>query len=271
MTSNEEKMLKAKSIGSRLRELIKEYDEKNSVTAAYLSYSEKTISHYCTGRQIPSDIVIEKLSKKWGIREEYIRCEDDFKTDADILHAIEHQNSEDFLYQKAYLETLGFKTNLKYTLFCSKTAVYRNKEVLIPFLCEDSIAEIENDTDFSLPQIEFRKKYIGKDCVLNLKRPLTEEISNAIGITHKKSTITACYTDSLSDGHFVIPCDRSPISENCIFSVWFDVYYKGQHLGLYEIDDIQKLFNIIDAHTRSTLETLLVNETRIIEPSIPSK
>lgn len=101
--------------------------------------------------------------------------------------------------------------------------------------------------------------------VLYLKKPLTEEISIAL------ATLTDHYTASRSDGHFVIPCEKNPISEDCICSVWFDVSYKTEHLGLYEINSSQKLFNIIDAHTRSTLETLLVNETRIIEPSIPSK
>lgn len=268
MTSERKKMLNYK-IGQRFKELIKEFDGKQEVTAKYLDYHTTSISRFCNGHEPLPDDAIEKVSQKWGIREEYIKCIDDFKTDADLLNSIEIQNSQEFLYQKAYLETLGLEIHLKYTLFCPMVSVYRYKDLLLPFMCEESVIQIEDNPDFSLPSKDFHRKHRGEDYVLYLKKPLTKEIEASIGTPTKNSTINSCYDSKFSsEGHFVIPATTSPIQTNCIFSVWFTVHYNGTFLGYYEIIDIQKVFKIIDAHTKSMIETLLVNETKIVSPSI---
>ena len=112
-------------IGKRFKELIKEFDGIQDVTSIATHYAKGSISRFCSGKETLPDDIITNCSRRWKIREEYIRCIDDFRTDSEFLDYTELQNKDDFLRQKDYLETLGFVIKLTYSVFCSKKAIYR--------------------------------------------------------------------------------------------------------------------------------------------------
>lgn len=256
-------MMLNKKIGVRLKGLIKEYDTKHEVTAKYLGYSTGSISRFCSGKETLPDAAIEKLSKRWNVRKEYIKCIDDFKTDADLLSATEMQNQSDFLRQKDYLETLGLSLDLQYTLFCPKTAFYRHREEIMPYLVDSCLEEILHDPDYTLPSQEFLKKNFSETVCLHLKKPFTDELVAQIGTVHKHSIIDRDSDRFDNFDVFDISCTDNPLGVNVSFKVAFRVYYNHQYVGDYGIREIQRLLKIIDAYTRCTLETLLVNEYKL--------
>lgn len=105
MTENKKDMSNIE-IGRRFKELIKEFDGKQEVTAAYLNYSKTTISRYCSGKEKIPDAVIEKVAKRWGVREAYIRCEDDSKTIYDTMLALSKKHNKKYHATLVYLEFL---------------------------------------------------------------------------------------------------------------------------------------------------------------------
>ena len=250
-------------IGKRFKELIKEYDGTQEVTSMATNYAKGSISRFCSGKETLPDEIIANCVRRWKIREEYIRCIDDFKTDSEFLNYAEMQNKEDFLHQKNYLETLGFTIKLTYSVFCSKNAIYQHKEALIPFLRDDSIEMLENDSDFSLEPKEFYCKNSNSKSLLFLKRPLTDEIASAIGSIHKQSTIVNDIDTPFDLDRFFIPSNESILGENTLFSVYFRTYYQGKYVGDFSIAEIQKVFKIIDSFTRCSIETFLVNDYKL--------
>lgn len=264
MTNSEKQMLSSKR-GARLRELIKENKEKQETIALYLGYAKESISRFCTGKQLLPDSAAETLAKRWNIREEYIKCIDDFKTDLDLLNCAEIQNRDNFLCQKKYLETLGFNFSLTYTLSCYKTGVYRHKEALLPFLREDSYDEVIHDTDFLLSPKDFFEKCHSEYCCYFLRKPLDKAIEQKIGSLHKE---TIFHDDPryewMTDSYF-ISSDESPIYQNCEFDVSYSVIYNGKHIGTFDLREIQELFKIIDAYTKFTIETLLIDKRMLCD------
>lgn len=98
LTQMKDEMLN-KKIGKRLKELIEEYDKKNYVTAQFLGVNPVTISRYCNGQQtLPLDKA-KKLAQKWGIREQYILCASDCKTELELIESYSlNINERDYLF-----------------------------------------------------------------------------------------------------------------------------------------------------------------------------
>nr|MCR4786015.1 hypothetical protein [Lachnospiraceae bacterium] len=68
--------------GERLKREAKKRGWKNRDMCDFLGYqNEKTISKIYSGRQKLPDRCFKALSQKWGLREEYLKCIDDFETD----------------------------------------------------------------------------------------------------------------------------------------------------------------------------------------------
>lgn len=264
MTNSTKQMLSTQR-GLRLKALMKENKEKQETIALALGYAKESISRFCTGKQLLPDTAAEILAKRWDIREEYIKCIDDFKTDLELLNCAEIQNRDDFLCQKKYLETLGFNISLTYTLSCYKTGVYRHKETLLPFLREDSYNEVINDPDFLLSPKEFFKKCHSKYCCYFLKRPLDKAIEQKIESLHKETIFHDDPRYEWMCDTYLISSDESPTGQNCEFDVSYSVIYNGKNIGAFELREIQELFKIIDAYTKFTIETLLVDKRMLCD------
>lgn len=256
---NSEKQMLSVQRGLRLKALLKENGEKQETIAHTLGYAKESISRFCTGRQLLPDNAAEILAKRWGVRSEYLKCIDDFKTDLEMIDYAEIQNREDFLCQKKYLETLGFCISMIYTLSCSKNAVYRHKEFLLPLLQESSYKAIMNDEDFILPPKEFYRKCFFDNCTLFLKQPLSDDLKALINSFGKSTKI--------SNTLFFATSDESPLGQNTDYGISFEVNYNGQCLGLYSLDSIQQLFCTIDSYTKCSIDIFLSSRRELMTKS----
>lgn len=250
-----------KMIGSRLRDLIKEYDGKQEITAKHLFLHKGSISRYCTGAApLPEDIA-QKLANRWNIRVEYILCKDDFKTNSDLLCYVEDTNHKAFLAQMEYLKTLGFETILTCDLNCKKSTVYENKERLLPYLTEKCINELQDDPDFKLPSNQFYEKVEDEWCLLALKKPVDEFTGLDLRKFNKQTLVEEgnAYFD-----FFKYDAKESNFLDDTFYIVvFFKVYYNNEYVGNFSLHDIQKVFKIIDEYAKCTLNTFMVHDYKL--------
>lgn len=257
MTNSEKQMLSVQR-GLRLKALMKENNEKQETIALALGYVKESISRFCTGKQLLPDTAAEVLAKRWDIREEYIKCIDDFKTDLEMLDYTDIQNKEEFIFQKNYLEKLGFKFSIVYSICCSKTDVYEHKSKLLPFLRNDSYNKIISDPDYNLPFSVFKTKHNEENCELFLNRPLTKPFEKEMNSIHKTRRI--CNDPRMDFDIINVPDTESPFGIRCSVVILFDVYYNNERQGYIGIRTLQQLFKNIDKQTKCTLEIFIENK-----------
>jgi transcriptional regulator with XRE-family HTH domain len=65
-------MLNKKAVGKRLRELRVKSGETLQETASHIGVSKQSISHYESGRRVPSPEVMEKIADHFGLTVGYI-------------------------------------------------------------------------------------------------------------------------------------------------------------------------------------------------------
>lgn len=74
----------------RLKNLLKEKKITQEKLSEMLDNSPITISRWVNGTQFPNNATIKSIAQVLGIRYEYLKGEEDFKTDAEIIEV--HQN-----------------------------------------------------------------------------------------------------------------------------------------------------------------------------------
>lgn len=260
MTQNNEELLNIK-IGKRLKELYKEFDSKQIITSNYLHCHKGTFSRYCSGKEkLPLDYA-EKLSIKWGVRKEYILCEDDFKTDEELLSFIEITNHNVFISQKKYLETLGFYITLSYSLLCNDITIYKNKNELLPYLRTDSYNHIISNKIYNLPYNEYLSQNTSSQMqILYLSKPLSDELSKKLTTINKNTLLEKDINSPFGFDGYLLDTTNSFLEHGSYFSIFMTVHYNNKYIGEFSIEEIQKLFKIIDNYTKCSIETFIVKD-----------
>lgn len=123
----------------------------NKVIAIELGISEVSASRLFTKNQTVKDIYIEKLADLWEVRPEYLRCEDDYETELDLLIASSSgSDPTDFReyeeYSTGVLRSWGIKCKPLYY-----------KEIILA-----DINLIKDQTPYTKQTIEDIKKWRGR-------------------------------------------------------------------------------------------------------------
>ena len=269
MTQSKNTMSNQK-IGQRFKELIKEFDGTQEITAMYLNYCKTTISRYCSGKVPIPDEVIKKLSKKWDIREEYIRGEDDFKTYTEILH--NEFSSEHYEYKKIleYLSLLNFKTTLAYWIICPAHKFNELKETFAPYILFDpSLEPDESEPDDVRLCCPIKYQALDKDSVIY------ELLSSSeIDSLERHSYVSCCipfnkicsidvHPRILLKDYFEKVCNL-PLLESidfkddfCGITNGFLLNYNGLDMGFYSHQRLKRLFHVLNKHVRLCLDLFI--------------
>lgn len=251
MTVNNDVMLKIK-IGRRFKELIKEFDGKQEITANHLHYSKTSISRFCSGKELLPDSAIEKLANRWGVRKEYLKCEDDYKTHEELFMAACDKNYKRHSIQVRYLESLGFELALKYLLLCPTDVIDHYLDELLPFMYMDADGTTPLYFDFyAIPdddllygilseaeQEQLTKGGYSWGC---LNSVLPDEICNNLGITG----VGKHFIDIETDKPF------------CTVALCYVARYDGKLCGVFNTSHFDRLFDIMDSYTKCSLEMFL--------------
>ena len=90
----------SKECGKRLKECIKESGMTSKELAENCNYVPQYISQIINGKRNMSLQAAKSFAKVLSVREEYLLCEDDYKTDSDIL--VDNNNPTSFYLSTAY-------------------------------------------------------------------------------------------------------------------------------------------------------------------------
>lgn len=255
MTENNDTMLQIK-IGRRFKELIKEYDGTQEITAKFLNYSKTSISRFCSGKERLPDAAIERLAKRWDVREQYIKCQDDYKTFMDVESKYRDDSYSCYSALINYLNTLGaYKVDTIYLLVCPTSMLDSYLNEILPFAQKDKYGDIRSERFDSIydDSIEKVLSFYFSEAVMEklgekgysyifLKEYLPRSLSQKMGVS---------YFDYRS-------FENSDLDKpKCSIDLCNAIFYKGELEGIYNPLQIDKLFNIIGEYTKSSIRTFI--------------
>lgn len=256
------KTMSNRKIGQRFKELIKEFDGTQDVTAMYLNYCKTTISRYCSGEATIPDDVIKKVSKKWDVREEYIKCIDDYKTFSDVyFHGLD-QERHDFGKIMNYLEILGFKLSFTYWITCPAAKYELFKDEVTPFIPTDS-----SDVFLCYPleyEIGDKNSFLFDLFSLTEAEQLSKRNYMSIYLPFSNLKYTEYLTPKdIFKKHFnkiyEIPTTETIDFNNdcCCITVGYLVKNSDRDCGFFTIKQLEKLCYVINSHTKCCIDLFL--------------
>lgn len=252
------KRMSNQEIGKRFKDLINEYDCKQEVTANYLKKCKTTISRYCSGTcQIP-DSIIKKCAKKWNVREEYIKCLDDYKTYSDMyFHGLDQQR-HDFGKVMNYLELFGFRLSFAYWITCPATKYELFKDELAPYIPTDSSGvylcypleyEVGDKNTFLFDM--FSRTEVDQ-LIANSYLSIYIPITNLDAIENRPQNVLSKYFDKI----YELPTTTNfDFANDCVgIAIGYLVKNNGRDCGFYTVEQLERLFYVINSHTKCCID-----------------
>ncbi len=235
--------------GGRLKQEAKKRGLTNDDMASLLLYSSgKQISPIYSGIKELTDDRFAILAKTWNVRENYLRCIDDWETDDDMLKNTEILDIDSFKVCKAYLETLGLRLCPFISSILDISLVYRDWEIIKEYLTDDTINEVQTKYDFSLDLKKIYKEYKGQYIELFWRKPLDN-----LGIDF--SEVGKEHTELLNMYH--VGSGKGALPHNMSYLIGFKAYYKNELLCTTSITGLQNFMQQLDSFVQCAIETLL--------------
>lgn len=229
--------------GSRIKAEARSHGLKNDAMAEILHYSwGKTVSDIYSGKRKLTEDRLNTLTKLWGVRKNYLRGIDDWRTDADMLKYAHIDDVKAFSACREYLHTIGIDLEQVITArFFDGRDFVDNLDWIYPYLTDDWQEDIDNNRNDLMNWLN--ENWYNRE--VTLRRPLDGTVSNWYDNVGKEPNDNADLFETRN-------C--SSLKESLTYYSTFDIYYKGSWYGNYEIIDIQKFMKSIDALTKCVLE-----------------
>lgn len=241
--------------GSRIKSEAHSRNLSNEDMRKILQFTNiKNVSYVYAGTSI-SDDVIEILHKIWGLRIDYLLCNDDFPTNEDKNNY--YISAEQSQYNNAikYLETLGYTFEINLYWICTPTALHkRYKEFSIYVACED-----KEYFDFCIKE----KKSYSEKYIFKLKDYPIKEYG------HYKNYFYDI-EDFMDDSNILF--DKTKNNSSALFKngimlynsdgseylqVLYDVKQGNKHIDYVTLDYAKVFFSNFDCVCKQTVKSML--------------
>ncbi len=126
----------------RLKELLQEKDMRQNALAKKLYREPLTVYRWVHGKQTPDDAIIDQISTILGVRFEYLKGIDNYKTEEDIT--IAHQN----LSKEEINDIINDSQNILFTFRLTMQYGSIIKLLESPPFSQYNISEIKNKSHF---------------------------------------------------------------------------------------------------------------------------
>lgn len=247
--------------GKRLKNEAHKRGWTNEKMAEFLSYSSpKQISPFYSGKSKLSDDRYAKLAKEWGLREEYLKGDDDWKTDAEMLEYAHIDDINSFNACKEYLKTIGII--IKPTMFISIeiTTLYKHWDLLRTYFSEKVVNELKLEYDFSLNRDCFLEKYRFSEKYLNipLLRPYDSTNVNFDAIGKKTFPESNAYQLEEEDRKKLIYFSGNTSGiYDASYEIECLIYYDNRLFARLDINDLRKFMTKLDSFAKFAVETIM--------------
>lgn len=233
---------------------------QNRYIAKILGYSDVYLTKFFTGERLLSDDSYKKLADYWGVRAEYLRCEDDQRTETDLLSFMSKREKEDFDCALRFLSTAGIRCApyLRFGVYYDDVKDIWDK--LAPYLAnskeledsinyiysEDSPAPLSLTLDFKEGTTIFTDifKQAQKDSeTVNAIDYSNDELKALLQYIDKKNHIIPDPNKSYKDARLNIYKSFDSFNKKCNAEIRFNLYRKDKLLASC---DSRQLFQFID-------------------------
>lgn len=239
------------NLGKRLKEEAKRHNEKNVTMAYILSYKNaNTISEFYSGNRKLSDDRYEILCKRWGVRKEYLMCEDEWRTAEDMLIGISIKDIESFRLSIKYIESLGYRVRDIMTMTLPVRTIYSDLSIISECLPETELNRIMQEYDFTLDYKTFVKNYSLKSEKLVIKKSLDKLPIDDMSSIGKNTSLGDLF------GHVLVPADKSILGINTEYSLMFQIEKSDNESFSITASDLQSILKRIDRFTKFFLDDL---------------
>lgn len=228
--------------GKRLKEEAKRHGMTCPDMAELLGYSldGKQISAIYSGYRKLSDDRFATLSKTWGVREDYLRCNDDWRTDEDALAAAHLSDTEHFSTCLKYLESLGVHCSLRLSSLMPLIQIEQQWDLIANHLTEKSRAEVLANPYFSTP---WSAEKIN-DRIHQIKIYWNTPPDNIPLVSESQIGV-----EGNASSAFIVSNSKSVLGYTTGYGVEFSVTYKDKYYGEFPISQLQAFVQRLNAVT----------------------
>lgn len=286
-----------KTTGKRVKRLAEKngYD-RAKIAAALGGYADNSITRFYSGKQHFSDDQLEKLAELFGVQVGFLKCETDYETEDAMYEDIARQYMSDHKTAMAYLKNLGLNITAKLYYVCTGGDLYRTyffiedymseetKDKLSSFpaiklpshdkydhlsheerynkLCEESDRYFGDETEYYSANETHRVRHYYIELLANPHSGYLGELNLTNNTPDIKKYATENTVECDEDGYLHINCASSPEDEFCSdrLQILYSVKLNDKFLGLYELDNLDRLFDVLDSVCTATIKSILDSE-----------
>lgn len=241
--------------GKRLKECIKNSKLTQKELSKITPYTVQHINNIANSRRSMTREAAHIFAEKLHVDEDYLLGTSEYKTSEEMHSFIKSKGMQDMSAVLNYLESIGLKLKPINSLECPLTSLYKNIDILSPYIDPSSLEQLKQKYDFTLDTKDFYKKYYFEYCSVKLSSMLPDA--------------PFLKTNDLTKGSLTLPPSdyalgniysgsNNIIKENYDISIYFEVYYKGDLVKTLSEHELQNFIKILDSYSICTIENILL-------------
>lgn len=240
------------SCGKRLKECLNDSHMTQKELSKRTSYSQQYISYVISGKRNASAEALISFAKVLNVRNEYLLCEDDYKTSEDIQKALRLSDKKNIECVLQYLDSIGYSLYIQYTVQSEITTLYFHFDEIKKYIIPRDLKRLNEKYDFSLPMIDFVKstseRGIGYEtfCVTQDFPGIYERLDSRSKSARINSQ-TFYFEDSGKGYVYTI---------NTVYSLYKD----GKCIRYVSHKELLRFLDILDNYVKCTIENVLLNQ-----------
>ena len=225
------------------------YARDSSSDSGRHGYSLNQITRFCNGDNMLPDDAAQCLAAWWGVRVDYLKGLDDWRTENDLLQLAPLQDRKAFDASRSYLETLGLTLKPFVGSYVHISCLRRDWETLREHVTDaDKLEKLYALSDRSPEQYK-------KDCQRRPGYISIRFLSAPKGVAPDFSMIGKTEQASGSGNGF----DFSP-QWNIDYSVGFEIVYGDRPPRVVSVRKLQDFMQKLDKFALCAIETILLDD-----------
>lgn len=246
--------------GQRIKSHAAEKKLKRSDMLSILHYEkEETISAIYSGKSI-SDDVIEILSNLWGLRIDYLLCNDDYPTEEDKYNFLLLKEQKEFLTAINYLKSIGYEFNVGVYWICSPAILHERIDDYKPYISNKDtdflkycIEKLDN-FDITTPLLFHLRDFSIKDFLFK-----NNDYASYLDFEDFISFDNMLFDNTKSNNRAIFKSGVLFDNSNFLdkLQVLYDVKFNNKHIDYISLDYAKVLFKNIDDICRCSIQSML--------------
>lgn len=159
--------------GEKIKRMYKEFKADTKELSKITPYTVQHINNIANSRRSMTREAAHIFAEKLHVDEDYLLTSE-YKTSEEMHSFIKSKGMQDMSAVLNYLESIGLKLKPINSLECPLTSLYKNIDILSPYIDPSSLEQLKQKYDFTLDTKDFYKKYYFEYCSVKLSSMLPD-------------------------------------------------------------------------------------------------